>query len=67
MGFSSGTWEPGSQDIFSLTGNLGGNSTLFKENIDLNSRTFERNYELINHGNSPTKVKPSYALNTYIR
>ena len=31
-GFSLGTWEPGSQEFFSLTGNFGGNPTLFKRN-----------------------------------
>ena len=45
-GFSSGTWEPGSKEIFSLTGNFGWNPTHFKRNIGPNSRTFERNHEL---------------------
>ena len=31
VGFSSGTLEPGAQEIFSLTGNFEGNHTLFKE------------------------------------
>ena len=50
-GFSSGTWEPGSQEFFSLTGNFGGNPTLFKGNIGINSLTFEMNYEFRNYGN----------------